>query len=1022
MIFTPLNVKSGYSFFYSALRVEEIVNQAITNKNETVSIIEINSLFTALQINKLANKNKLKTIVGMEVNLEIDEGYATPLLLIAKNLEGYKKLTYFTKFVSQANKEISLNYKEFLDNCSNLLVVTPIIKGFIKNYINDQDKINLIFNKFKGDKVELIIGLEFYGEQDQAVLRYARNLSQYKKVIANEFRYLNKEDDQLLNVLLAIKNNEQINTDTNHNNALNDKYVLSAFTEEEISNHQKLISSINVDVSSLKTGLINYPLSSKDVKPKEYLTALANKGLEKRLSNNISPIYQNRLNYELDLISKMGFENYFLVVWDYVKFAKNNDILVGPGRGSAAGSLVAYTLGITSVDPIKNDLMFERFLNPMRVSLPDIDIDFIDTKRDQVVKYLFEKYTPSHAAHVIAFQTFGVRQSLRDVAKVLGESIDNINAIAKKVPSFNNQTRNMGLKELVENFPSFAEYMFERENYKKIYKYALKLEGLPRQTSYHAAGIVLSAHPLYSFTPVYNFSDKESATQFDMNYLEEIGLLKMDILGLSNLSIIQETMNLVNQFENKQLKISDINIDDPNIYQLISNKLTLGLFQLESAGMNKAIEKIKPSSFEDIVALLALFRPGPMDFIPDYGKRKAGLEKVEYVHDSLIEILKPTYGIIVYQEQITKILQVYAGFDLAEADLVRKAISKKEELKLLEIKQQFITKSKQMGHSEDEANKVYDLILKFANYGFNRAHSVSYAYITVQMAYLKYHHRHAFYTAILNNSNLSGGAGDETFGEYIEEALSFGISLLPPSINSSLGVFSIAGINQIRYSIGKIKGLGVNAVATIINERKISKFLSFEDFCARTYHLGINKKMLEALIDSGAFDEFKINRSTLRNNLAIYIEFAQLNEGLIKEDESLVPTIKVKEYPEDKEFDRDRELEICGIAFTKIASKFDYQALRQQGILSIKETLLSQGNVKMLAMIKSLRSFKTKTSQPMASLVGADENAKIDMILFPKEYKLISHLIETNKYFIIEGSLQVKDKPQFIVTNLSEVK
>jgi DNA polymerase-3 subunit alpha len=411
-----------------------------------------------------------------------------------------------------------------------------------------------------------------------------------------------------------------------------------------------------------------------------------------------------------------------------------------------------------------------------------------------------------------------------------------------------------------------------------------------------------------------------------------------------------------------------------------------------------------------------------MDFIPDYGKRKAGLEKVEYVHDSLIEILKPTYGIIVYQEQITKILQVYAGFDLAEADLVRKAISKKEELKLLEIKQQFITKSKQMGHSEDEANKVYDLILKFANYGFNRAHSVSYAYITVQMAYLKYHHRHAFYTAILNNSNLSGGAGDETFGEYIEEALSFGISLLPPSINSSLGVFSIAGINQIRYSIGKIKGLGVNAVATIINERKISKFLSFEDFCARTYHLGINKKMLEALIDSGAFDEFKINRSTLRNNLAIYIEFAQLNEGLIKEDESLVPTIKVKEYPEDKEFDRDRELEICGIAFTKIASKFDYQALRQQGILSIKETLLSQGNVKMLAMIKSLRTFKTKTSQPMASLVGADENAKIDMILFPKEYKLISHLIETNKYFIIEGNLQVKDKPQFIVTNLSEVK
>jgi len=1022
MIFTPLNIKSGYSFFYSALRVEEIINHAISNKSESVSIIEINSLFTALQINKLANKNNLKSIIGMEVNLEISDGETTPILLIAKNLEGYKKLTYFTKFVSQSNKEISLNYKEFIQNCSNLLVVTPIVKGFIKNFSNDQTKINFILSKFKQDKVDLTIGLEYYSTQDDAVLKYARTLNDYKKVIANEFRYLNKDDEQLLNVLSAIKDNQQINLQTTHNNALNDNFIFTVFTEQEIASHQKIVSTINVDVVSLKTGLINYPLASKDIKPKEYLKVLANKGLEKRLNNSISTVYQNRLNYELELISKMGFENYFLVVWDYVKFAKNNDILVGPGRGSAAGSLVAYTLGITSVDPIKNDLMFERFLNPMRVSLPDIDIDFIDTKRDQVVKYLFEKYTPSHAAHVIAFQTFGVRQSLRDVAKVLGESSDNINAIAKKVPSFNNQTRNMGLKELVENFPGFAEYMFERENYKKIYKYALKLEGLPRQTSYHAAGIVLSALPLYTFTPVYNFSDKESATQFDMNYLEEIGLLKMDILGLSNLSIIQETINLVNQYENKQLKISDIDIDDPNIYQLISNKLTLGLFQLESAGMNKAIEKIKPSSFEDIVALLALFRPGPMDFIPDYGKRKAGLEKVEYVHNSLIEILKPTYGIIVYQEQITKILQVYAGFDLAEADLVRKAISKKEETKLLEIKQQFISKSKQLGHRDDEATKVYDLILKFANYGFNRAHSVSYAYITVQMAYLKYHHRHAFYTAILNNSNLSGGAGDETFGEYIEEALSFGISLLPPSINLSDGAFSIAGINQIRYSIGKIKSLGVNAVAIILNERKKSKFLSFEDFCARTYHLGINKKMLEALIDSGAFDEFKVSRNTLRNNLAIYIEFAQLNEGLIKEDESLVPTITVKEYPQDKELDRERELEICGIAFTKIVSKFDYQELRKQGIITIKEALLSQGNVKMLAMIKSLKTFKTKTSQTMASLVGADETTKIDMILFPKEYKLISHLIETSKYFVIEGSLQIKDKSQFIVTNLSEVK
>ena len=718
----------------------------------------------------------------------------------------------------------------------------------------------------------------------------------------------------------------------------------------------------------------------------------------------------------------MGFVNYFLVVWDYVKFAKNNDILVGPGRGSAAGSLVAYCLGITNVDPIKHGLMFERFLNPLRVSLPDVDIDFIDTKREQVVKYLFEKYTSNHVAHVIAFQTFGVRQSLRDVAKALGESLENVNAIAKKVPSFNNQTRTMGLKELVENFPSFADYMFARESYRKIYNLALKIEGLPRQSSYHAAGVVISHDPLFEFTPVYNYSDTDSATQFDMNYLEDIGLLKMDILGLSNLAIIEETINLVNQYNKTQLKISDLNLDDPNIYTLISNKLTLGIFQLESAGMQKAIEKIKPSSFEDVVAILALFRPGPMDFIPDYGRRKAGLEPVEYIDESLKEILMPTYGIIVYQEQIIKILQVYAGFNLAEADLVRKAISKKEESKLLEIKTQFLNKAKAKGRLETQANQVYELILKFANYGFNRSHSVSYAYITTQMAYLKYYYRHAFYTAILNNSNLAGGSGDETFAEYIEEATNFGIKLLPPSINLSLANFSIAGENQIRFSIGKIKGVGINGVNAILAERNNGPYRSFEDFTRRTYSLGINKKMLEALIDAGCFDEFNITRATLRNNLPIYIENAQLNQGLITNDEDTVPAIKVKTYPEDEVYNQTREIEICGLAFTKLKESFDREMLRKQGVISIKEALISNREIKMLAMVKNLRVFKTKTQMNMASFTGVDENMKIDMILFPKEFKLLGQKLEANKYYVFEGNVQYKEKTQFVVTNMLEVE
>jgi DNA polymerase-3 subunit alpha len=1020
MVFTPINIKTGYSFFYSTLKLEELFDDAIKNRRKAISVVDINSLFSALQINKFANANKLKTIIGMEVSLAVD-GLISPTILIAKNINGYKNLTALTKFVSHANKEVAIDLETLEKYKQDVLIVIPIIKGLSKNFGEDLDSIKGFFNSLIKFKEQILLGLECYQEGDLVLLEKIRNIKDYSSLIVNEIRYLDQEDVNLLNVLIAIKDTQLADFKSHHNNALTDLSYLKFFNDKELSSHQSIIESIDVNVSDLKSGLIDYPLPVSDVKPEEYLRALANKGLAKRFNNDVTSDYQNRLNFELDLIIKMGFVNYFLVVWDYVKFAKNNDILVGPGRGSAAGSLVAYTLGITNVDPLKHGLMFERFLNPMRVSMPDVDIDFIDTKRDLVVKYLFDKYGSNHVARVITFQTFGVRQSLRDVAKAMGESLDNVNAIAKKVPSFNNQTRTMGLKELVENFPSFADYMFTRESYRKIYNLALKIEGLPRQTSYHAAGVVIAKDELSSFTPVYNYSEHDNATQFDMNYLEDIGLLKMDILGLSNLSIIEETIKLINNDLKQPFKLSDINIEDSNIYKLISNKLTLGLFQLESQGMQKAIEKIKPTGFEDIVAILALFRPGPMDFIPDYGRRKAGLEAVEYIDESLKDILIPTYGIIVYQEQIIKILQVYAGFDLAEADLVRKAISKKEESKLLEIKTQFLEKAKAKGRNTVQANQVFDLILKFANYGFNKAHSVSYAYITVQMSYLKYYYRHAFYTAILNNSNLAGGSGDETFGEYIDEASGFGIQLLPPSINLSAGIFTIAGNNQIRYSLGKIKGVGINGVNNILNERKSALYRSFADFVRRTYSLGINKKMLEALIDSGAFDEFKINRQTLRNNLGLVIEYAQLNQGLISDDPNVLPQLDLVEAEDDLELNQARELEICGIAFTVINTKFNREDLRKQGVLTIKEALLTNNNIKVLASIKSIRTFKTKSQQPMAVLATVDENSKLEMIIFPREYKMLSNNLKVNTYFIFEGNLQTKEKTQFIVSDLKEV-
>ena len=581
----------------------------------------------------------------------------------------------------------------------------------------------------------------------------------------------------------------------------------------------------------------------------------------------IPSVYEQRLRYELDVIISMGYADYFLIVWDFIRFAKTQDIYIGPGRGSAAGSLVAYCLGITHADPIRYHLLFERFLNPERVSMPDIDTDFPDDRRDEVIAYVHDLYGEHHVSHIITFNTLAAKQVLRDVGKAMQVAPRQIDLLCKLVPNRPKVTLQDAYQERVK----FKQMINSGEQMRKLFAIALQLEGLPRHSSLHAAGIILSNEDISNVCPLIDVDEGMCATQFTMEYLEELGLIKMDFLGLRNLTIIDEIVHQINAKE-KRLDIMHIPLDDAKTYQLIRSVDTVGVFQLESEGMKNLIRKMKPTCFEDIVATVALFRPGPMENIPRYLECRTHPEKVDYLHPDLKSILENTYGVMIYQEQVMQIAQTMAGFSLGKADNLRKAISKKKGKELQSLREDFVEGAKQKGYEESLAIRVYELIMKFANYGFNRSHSVAYGMIAYQMAYLKANAPLYFFTALLNSV-----IGSETkTSEYVFEARKRHIEILLPSVNQSSNQYEIEG-NALRFPLVGIKGIG-NAVSNVLIEerQKRGNFKDFFDFVARMEGQKLGKKTMEMLIFAGALDEFKINRSSLLASLDDAIRYGDL--------------------------------------------------------------------------------------------------------------------------------------------------
>ena len=732
------------------------------------------------------------------------------------------------------------------------------------------------------------------------------------------------------------------------------------------------------------------------------MNSLCNKGLNRRLSGNVSKEYQDRLNYELDVINKMGFCDYFLVVWDYVKYAKFNNILVGPGRGSAAGSLVSYCLGITDVDPIKYDLLFERFLNPERVTMPDIDIDFDSEKRGLVTDYVMNKYGEKRAIGIITFNTLGAKQVIRDVGRVLNISLPIIDEIAKAITTKN-------LKDSYVVGSKFHRLINSNPDYIKLYNASVKLEGLPRHISVHAAGVVMSNIDIDEVIPLYKNPLGMYVSAFSKDYLEPLGLLKMDFLGLDNLTLISNVIEEIRKNEGINISFEKIPLDDKKTLKVFRDVDTDGIFQFESVGMKRFLSKLKVNSFDDIATALALYRPGPMDNIDLFIARREGRERVDYIHPDLEDILKPTYGIIIYQEQIMQIVRKMASYSYGEADILRRAMSKKKESIILAEKPKFIKGCLDNGYDERTATEVYDLILKFANYGFNKSHSVSYAITAYKMAFIKTYFLKYFIAGILTNSI----GNTSKINIYVNRARKSLIKILPPDINESSNKF-YAGKDGIRCPLSIINGVGTSISNDIINERENGKFTDPIDFIVRMSNKGINKKTISSLIYARAIN-FGYNKNTLIQNLDTILNYSD-----IAKDAGMIETLKPEIILYD-EYDKNElislELKTIGFYLTEHpASKY-----RDDSIIVNTSNISDffDKRIFMIVMISRLKETTTKNNDVMAFIVGSDEFGEVDLTCFPDVYKKFNN-IKVGNIVKIFGRVEKRyDKYQVIINNIS---
>ncbi|MCH5172262.1 MAG: DNA polymerase III subunit alpha [Erysipelotrichales bacterium] len=996
MYFVPMHVYSEYSFLNSGLTMEKYFSFAKKNKLKYLGISDLNVLFGFPIFSNYAKLNDITPLFGMDIVL----GRFNVTIYI-KNESGYLNLIKISNYL-QTNE---LSYDFLKSHQEGLIFIISINSSNFNNSLASIKRLNQDFDN-------VYIGIEIYNESEKnEMLSYILELSSaYKLVAFPHIKYLNPEDAIVLDIVDAIRNNSTLDYQKKNGEMYlkKNEEIELIFKDLPITDFSILIQEISFEFAKIRGNLLKFTEdnSSKNLLRLHCLEGLKEKELEK------NEVYLSRLDYELDIIDKMGYNNYFLIVEDYVKYAKTHDILVGPGRGSAAGSLVSFALNITTPDPIKHELFFERFLNPSRKTMPDIDIDFEDIKRESIVNYLKEKYGKEKVANIVTFQTIGAKQALRDIGRVF--NIDNfeINYLSKALGTFTTS-----FKKSYQTNTVFKNLLDKEPHYLNIVRLASKIEGLIRQSSIHAAGVILNNDNIENVLPVLKDIDGNLITQYEMTYLEEQGFLKMDLLALRNLTMIKEiclkpTVNLNPYF---------LPYDDEKAINIIRDNYTMGIFQLESSGMKKSIDILKPSSFNDVAALIALFRPGPIGNIPTYALRKEGKEKVTYLNSKLEEILSSTYGIIIYQEQIIKIATDMAGLSLAEADNFRRSISKKDLSKMDAIKDDFINGSIKNGYAKKDAEDVFETIVKFASYGFNKAHSISYAYICLQMAYLKAHYPLEFYSIILEHES---GFTSDKMNEYLREIKSQGIELLLPNINLSTNSFKVVD-NKLLFPLNAIRGIQSKIVETIIIERESrGQFIDFFDFVTRLYKQGITETVIMHLIDAGALDEFA-NRATLRASINNALNQASFNSTL---DVSLLTNsdfglhFELVKKDSDHIFDLNKEYETLGIMISSSPLRYKKDLLMRNNAISVNEAKKLNQSCKIGVLLLKAKTIKTKKGTQMAYLSCSDENDDIEVIVFPREYEKYWSILTANSVLIIKGYFDHKDNKSFIAEEIKKLE
>ncbi|XOB41658.1 MAG: DNA polymerase III subunit alpha [Candidatus Nealsonbacteria bacterium] len=1053
MKFTHLHVHSHYSLLDGLPKIDELLDYVKELGMDSVALTDHGVLYGAIEFYKKAIERGIKPIIGAEIYMSLErmeqrrpniDDKRYHLILLVKNKEGYKNLV---KLITKAHLE-GFYYKPRIDeellskHASGLICLSSCLMGKIPQLIlakkiTEAEQLSLKYQEIFG-KDNFYLEIQHHPNiKEQKIVNKQLTLISKKYgiplVATNDVHYLKKEDAQAQDILMLINTGSDPN-DPERLTMKQDDFSMKApeqmikdfnYLPEAIENTQKIadICNFHFELGKIKLPKFEVPNGKS---ADEYLEELCSEGIKRKYGNHPKKEILNRLNYELGVIGETNFASYFLIVQDFVNWAKQNRIVCGPGRGSVGGSLVAYLLNITNVDPLKYNLLFERFLNLGRakISLPDIDLDFTDRRRDEVINYVAQKYGRDKVAQIITFGTMAARAVVRDVGRALSYPYNYCDKIAKMIPFGSTLDQTLAIVD------EFRQAYLNDSKAQKLIDFAKKLEGCARHASTHACGVVISSEPLDELVPLQHptQNDENIITQYEMHSIEDLGLLKMDLLGLKNLTIIEDTLSRIYVVQNKKIDIENIPLDDKKTFRLLQAGNCVGLFQLESEGMRRYLKQLKPTQLEDIIAMVALYRPGPMALIPDYIAGKHKRKKVEYLVPKLKPILESTYGIPVYQEEIMKIAKDLAGFTLTEADVLRKAIGKKIKSLLMNQKEKFITGCKKNKISEDIAQKIWHWFEPFAKYSFNKSHATCYALIAYQTAYLKSHFPVEFMASLLTSEK----ADVERIGFLISECKKMRIEVLPPDINESLENFTVVPKqNKIRFGLTAIKNVGSNVVKAIVQERKEKgPYQSVADFISRINSKDLNKKSLESLIKAGVFDKLA-ERNQLLFNLERLLESARetqrvkangqrgLFDGISQNTNFRFNPVKEAGKAEKLAWEK----ELLGL-FVSSHPLEDFKKVlekKTQSILKIK-TILANRPVKVGGLISSIKRIITKTGKPMLFMKLEDLDDKIEVIVFPGVIEKNPTAFQENKIVLVSGRVNSRDGiPKLICDDIEEI-